>query len=162
MTTNAYAAKREIIDRLAAAAALTGTALNKNNVTVQYAFDAVTATEVMVYGGPVTFDQPGDNDAVDGERRRITAETAQVALIIRVQRTPDPGNLDQIRDTDLIAEEIGEWLGDLLVREPRLAGGSSISRIRSGQGDYAPTEQKAESRLVYIVEVESYITQPSI
>lgn len=162
MTTNAYAAKREIIDRLVAAAQLTGTALNKHGATVQYAFDAVTATDVTVYGGPVTFDQPGDSDAVDGERHRLTFETAQVALIIRAQRTPDPGNLDQIRDTDIIVEEIGEWIGDLLVREPRLAGGSSISRIRSGQGDYAPTEVKAESRLVYVVEVESHITQPSV
>ena len=159
MSTNAYAAKRAIIDRLAALAQLPGTALNNVGAVVQYALDLTNAGPVTVYGGGVAFDQPGDNDAVDGERKKIVEETATIGLHIRVAAQP-PG-VQPIRDTDAVAEEVGDWLGDELTRNPRIAGGSSITRIRSGQGDYGPTEAAAVSTLTYLIETTSHMTLPS-
>jgi hypothetical protein len=161
MSTNAYAAKRAIIDRITAVAALPGTPLSGQNAAILYAWNGATAKEITLYGGGVTFDQPEADEAVDGERRRLVAETAHVGLHIRVARAPDPATVDQIRTTDEMCEEIGDWLGDLLTREPRIAGGASKSRILSGQGDYVPVEDKAVSRLSYVVEVTSHFPQPS-
>jgi hypothetical protein len=162
MTTNAYAAKRAIIDRLILAATQRGNPLADNAATVQYAFNPTTATDVTVYGGGLTFDQDPANEAVDGERRRLVQEVASLALVVRVQRVPDPATVEQIRDTDEVCENIGDFIGDLFSREPRLAGGSSITRIRSGLGDYDPTDTRAVSRLSYLVDVTSHFQQPSV
>lgn len=162
MTTNAYAAKRAVIAALKVAASTPGTALNKYSATVLYAFNGATAGNVCVYGGGVVFDQPGDDDVYDGARNRITLETATVGIHIRVKQPPAPDVDDGgIEATDVIAEEIGEWLGDWLAKHPDVGGGHSVARVISGQGDYSPTEQDAVSILSYRIQIESQIALPS-
>lgn len=156
MTTNAYAAKREIIRALQEHSQRQGHALTA--VQVLYAWNASKAQDICVYGGGVVFDQPEEEDLVDG-KRRLVKESATVGLHIRVANpnlNPDPA-VDDIEATDIRCEEIGEEIGRMLSLNPHLAGGHSVSAVRSGQGDYSPDDTKAVSTLAYRVSVESYL-----
>lgn len=156
MSTNAYAAKRAIIDRLKQLSAVPGNAMS--GVQVLYAYRPAAAELVCVYGGAVVFDRDKDDAAVDGNSNRLEKETATVGVHIRVaMEPPDDSDGEPIEATDVRAEEIGEAIGEVLSAEPRLAGGSSVTSIAGGQGDYAPTDTRAVSRLSYRVTVESYI-----
>jgi len=152
MTTNAYAAKRALFDRLTELAALGGGALA--GVQVAYAYPGATAKAECVYGGGVTFDQPGEDDMVDG-KQVLVKEDAQVSVHIRIVQSPP--SADGIRDTDERAEAIGDAIGEALAANPHLAGGHSVTRILGGQGDYAPTDTQAVSILSYRISVESYL-----
>lgn len=151
-STNAYAAKRAIIDRLKELAA--GTSGPLAGVQVLYAFSGVMQN-VCVYGGGVTFDQPGDDDAVEG-RSRIPRESAFVGIHIRVAKSP-PG-VDGIRDTDIVAEEIGDAIAEEFADNPHIGGGHSVSRIFNGQGDYSPNDDSAVSTLSLRINVDSWVT----
>lgn len=151
MTTNAYAAKRALFDRLAQIA---GVGRPLANVQVAYSWPGSTVGMECVYGGGVTFEQPGDGDAVDG-RRRLVKEQAQVSVHIRVVHSP--ATADDVRNTDERAEAIGEVIGAELATDPSLAGGRSVTRIVGGQGDYSNNGDQAVSILSYRVTVESYL-----
>jgi hypothetical protein len=150
--TNAYAAKRAIIDRLAALAASGGGPLA--GVQVAYSWPGKNAEMVCVYLGRVTFEHPADEELADGPDS-LPKEVATIGLHISVAQSP-PSD-DGVRDTDIQAEEIGDAIGDLLMREPRLAGGHSIARIAAGEGDYIPTDDQARSVLTLRITVESYV-----
>lgn len=152
MTTNMFAAKRALFTGLAELAGRDGSALT--GVQVAYSWPGSTVERRCVYGGGTTFDQPGDNDAVDGTRR-LVAETAHLALHIRVVRTP-PGE-GGIEDADAEAEAIGEAIGAWIAANPRFAGGSSRARMVGGQGDYFGTDDAATSTLSYRIDVDSYL-----
>jgi hypothetical protein len=154
MTTAAYAAKRAVVDRLVQRAAQPGNALS--GVQVAYSWPGNTAAMECVYGGGVTFDQPGTDDAVDSQRHRLVKETATVGVHIRIAASP-PDAVEPIRATDARAEAIGDEIGALLAAQPGLAGGSSVARLLRGQGDYSPTDDQAVSTLSYQISVESYI-----
>lgn len=156
MTTNAYAAKREIIRRLRERAAQPGNALT--GVQVLYAWNAARAEKVCVYGGGVVFEQPEEDALVDG-KRRLVKETATVGLHIRAANAdldPDP-DVDDIAGTDLICEQIGEEIGRMFAANPHLAGGHSVSVVSGGQGDYSPDDTQAVSTLGYRIGVDSYL-----
>lgn len=155
MSTNVYAAKRAIIARLQQHAASSGNPLSGRQVA--YAWPGQSAELVCVYGGGVTFDQPEDQELANGLRDRVPRENAVVTVHIRVAHSP-PGEAG-IADTDVDAEQIGAEIGRVLMAEPKLAGGHSVARITSGQGDYSPTDDQAVSILSYRITVSSWITK---
>jgi hypothetical protein len=159
MTTNVYAAKRTIIDRLTQIAATAdGNALNTHEVLVLYAFNGALANDTCLYGGGITFEHQGDDDVQDGPNDRLIKEVANIALDILAVRAPDPDDTDMgIRRIDEICEEIVDEIGRIVAREPDIAGGSSRTRVLRGTGDYAPTEQRGTSMVSCWLEVTSYI-----
>jgi hypothetical protein len=146
-STNALAAKRAIIERLKAAAALEG-------VQVLYAFRG-TMTNRCIYGGGVTFDQPEDEEAVEG-RSRVVQETATIGLHIRVVRSPAAEDGIELADVD--CEEIADAVAEDFAADPHLAGGKSITRIQGGQGDYSPNDTDDISTLSLRITVVSWVT----
>ena len=153
MTTNGYAAKRALFDALGELSRLAGGPLA--GVQVAYSYPGQTAEHILVYGGSVTFDQPGeDGDAVDGNRV-LTKETAFIGVHIRVGVSPQPDG--GIRDTDELAEAIGEAIGHEIAVNPHLCGGNSWARIVGGQGDYSPNDDSSVSTLSYRIAVDSYL-----
>jgi hypothetical protein len=153
LTTNVYAAKRAIIARLQQRAAELGNPLS--GVQVAYAWPGATAELVCVYGGGVLFDQPEEEAVQSGPHDRLAKEAATVTVHIRVAQSP-PGE-GGIADTDQLAEAVGAEVGRLLLAEPNLAGGSSVARVVSGQGDYSPVDDQAVSILSYRVGVDSWV-----
>jgi hypothetical protein len=153
LTTNAYAAKRAIIARLQERAAEPGNALSTRQVA--YSWPGQTAELVCVYGGGIIFDQPGDEAVQSGPTDRLARETATVMLHVRVAQSP-PGE-GGIADTDELAEAIGGEVGRLLMAEPKLAGGGSVARVASGQGDYSAVDDQAVSILSYRISVDSWV-----
>jgi hypothetical protein len=149
-STNAYAAKRALISRLkelVAEGPLSG-------VQVLYAKRG-SLTNRCVYGGGVTFNQPEDEEVVDG-RSRAVKETATIGIHIRVARSPTA--VDGIEQADIDCEEISDLIAEEFAANPRLAGGHSASRIDSGQGDYSPDDASDISILSLRISVESWVT----
>jgi hypothetical protein len=155
MTTNAYAAKRAIRNRLAELAAGMGplSTLGCDGGPLQIKYDnrPRDMEDRCVYGGGVSFSRSQDDVIVDGSHE-IPKETAVTTWYIRVADKA----LD-IEDTDEIAETIGEALGDIFASEPRIAGGKSVSKLFAGQGDYDYDDDENISLLMYEVHTESYV-----
>lgn len=153
MATNGFAAKRAIIDQLRKRSLEQGNPLS--GVQVLYKFSMSKAEQVCVYGGGFTFDQPGDDDAVDGNRNRLPFEETTVGVHVRVAVSPPP---EDEQATDVMAEEIGDEIARLFAGQPNLAGGKSVTRIRGGQADYSPNDDSDTSILSILVSVQSYLT----
>ena len=151
--SNMYAAKRAIIDRLRTVAALDNTSA-LFGVQVAYTWPGQTAEMMSVYGGGFTFEQLGEEDVVDGDDR-VTKEDGSLNLIIRVAQSP-PGQ-NGTRDSDEVAESIGDAIEALIQDEPHIAGGHSVSRVISGIGDTDPIDDQAVSLLLLRIRVESYL-----
>lgn len=155
MTTNAYAAKRAILDRLtelARTGPLSTLGVHGGPLQIKYDNRLRDMETRCIYGGGVRFDRPSEQTIADG-RRELAGETAVTTWFIRVA---DDVDID-IADLDEIAETIGEALGDVLATEPGIAGGRSRSRISAGQGDYSFDDDDNVALLMYEVHTESWI-----
>jgi hypothetical protein len=150
--TNAYAAKREIVAALRAAK-VQGSALA--DALISYGDPGVFGEGQMIYGGGIIFEQPGEEDLVDGPDILIH-ETAVLGLHIRVEQSPLPDGLqDPVEATDQIAEGLGDEVARLLAGNRQLAGGMSISRIVGGQCDHNLTDTSSVSVLTLRISIES-------
>jgi hypothetical protein len=159
MSTNSYIAKRAIFDRLTLikpalldkARLVAKTPSEVDNVQVAYAWPGVAESH-CVYGGGVTFGHDHEAGVTAGGGDELALETATTTWYVRVAL---PGG--EVADCDERCEAIGEAIGDDLRANPTLAGGQSITRVTSGQGDYAVTDESAISILSYQITVQSYI-----
>jgi hypothetical protein len=149
LTTNAYAAKRSIFDRLAT---LTGPGQRLDGIEVAYKYPGKYVTTRCIYGGGVTFVHA--DAAVDG-REVLTLETANIILCIRIVER-DLGD-DDVRTADAEAERIGDILGEILTAEPGIAGGSSTTTFAGGTGDHQITDDEVITVLAYQLTVSSYL-----
>jgi len=155
MTTNSYAAKRAIFDRMREHSHLPGNALS--DALVSYSDPGRFGQGHTVYGGGIVFDQPEEDEAVDG-RDILTHERATIGVHIRIEiPTPEDGRGCEV--SDLIAEAIGEEIGALFRTDRHLAGGGSTTRISGGQCDQGVTDTTVTSTLTYYVGVESDFKQ---
>lgn len=148
MTTNAYAAKKALFDRITQLAA-TGQPLD--GITVAYAWPNRPGVE-CIYGGGVRFEQ---RDAVAEAPGVMVSEEALVSIYIRVMASPP----EDVSITDARAEAIGNEVTALLRTEPQLAGGLLLG-IARGQGDYTQTDDETISILSYQVRVTSNFAYP--
>lgn len=150
--TNAYAAKRAIIDRLAQISAQGQGGLGQAKVS--YGWDGANTALVSVFGGLVTFVHPGDEDAYDG-KDVLVQEIATISVHIRAAILPPPeGGLQSVEE---LIEQIGDEIADEVARHPDLAGGSSRARIADGTGDQEPIDDGLCARLTIHISVESYL-----
>ncbi len=147
-----YKCKGLIFDWLAT---LTGAGQPLADFQVEYAWPGKGAGPKVIYGGGVVFDQPGDDDLTDGTST-LYAERASVALHIRVQ-IPFAEAFNGIRSSDKEAERAGREIGRLFAREPFLCGENTTIAIRSGRGDYLPSDDRADSTLSLSIEVSSFV-----
>jgi hypothetical protein len=152
MTTNAYAAKRALVDRLTT---MTAAGQRLDGIQVAYKWPGATVREVCVYGGGVTFTHDAEQGVTDGAGDRLDLETATIGLYIRIVNR-DLGD-DDVRDADIQAETIGQIIGEELARDPKLAGGLSYTRISAGTGDYQATDDEVVTLLAYQIQVTSYL-----
>lgn len=147
IATAAYIAKRELIDLLTDIAA--DSAGRLAGVQVKYALRGDLTTK-CIYGGGITFDQPEDDEVVEG-RTRTVKEAATLGLHIRVARSP--ATEDGIREADLECERIAT-----VVAEEIDTASSGAYRISSGQGDYSPNDDSDISTLSLRITVDSWVT----
>lgn len=146
MTTNVYAAKGALIDRLQP---LTGVGQDLAGVQIEYAAPGQFAEE-CVYGGGVRF----QHEDATAERAVLMVETALISIYIRVTRKLPA----TVRETDARAREIFAAIAGHLVAQPALAGGMSFAAITQGQGDYNQTDDEVWSILAVQVSIESDLT----
>jgi hypothetical protein len=156
VTTNAYAAKRALFERLIAAKGQLLARLQAetppgevDDVQVAYSYPR-TPQRYLVYGGGVTFGQ--DTAGTDGQRDVLVQETATIGVYIRVAL---PGGT--VEAADVRAEALGEAFGQLLANEPDLCGANSLIDIAGGEGNYGGDDSTAVSLLTYQVTVLSYL-----
>lgn len=155
MTTNAYAAKRAIFNRLqelARTGPLSTMGVDGGPLQVKYDNRPRDMQARCIFGGGVRFDRDPAKTVVEG-RRELAEETAITTWFIRVAGTPDV----EIVDLDEQAETIGEVLGRAIAADPQLAGGSSVSRLFAGQGDYTYDDDSNISKLGYEIHTDSVI-----
>ena len=155
MSTNAYAAKRAIFDRMRERSHLPGNAFS--DALVSYSDPGKFAEGQMVYGGGILFDQPKEDELQDGDDV-LTHEVATIGVHIRVE-IPTPADGRGCEVSDEICEAIGEEIGALFKADRHLAGGGSITRIAGGQCDQGSTDTTVTSTLTYYVDVESDFKQ---
>jgi len=155
LSTNAYAAKRAIFDRMRERSHLPGNRLSE--VLVAYTDPGKFAEGQMIYGGGILFDQPKEDELQDGDDV-LTHEVATIGVHIRVE-IPIPEDGRGCEVSDEIAEGIGEDFGALFRADRHLAGGASITRIAGGQCDQGVTDTTVTSTLTYYVDVESDFKQ---
>jgi len=154
-STNAYAAKRAIIDALTARAALKQGGLGQAKVT--YAWDGGTGGDlVQVFGGLVYFTQAGDDDAVDGDQR-LVKEEALISIHTRVSINPIPPDGEPAREADELVEAILDDIADEVARNRHLAGGHSICRIADGNGGPEPGDGETVASASIHIAIESYV-----
>lgn len=159
MTTNAFAAKRALFRRLTQLAADQAGPIG--GWQVEYAWPGLSAaSDRLVYGGRVTFDQPADREMESGHQR-VVGEVAHLWWHIRRKAgyAELPGGVEA---TDVEVETVGEELGRLLLAEPYIGGGHSITRVASGAGDYSATDNEATSILTYQVDVASHFDPAAV
>jgi hypothetical protein len=144
VTTNAYAAKRAIIDRLKLD---TGPGQRLDGVSVGYAY-SWDMTDQCIYCGGHTFTVT--DDAVDG-KDVLNLETVTVWLYIRVFL---PGGT--VEDSDNRCEQLGAVVGEILGDHPDI-GGFDYTQITAGRGDYDVTDDGPISILAYQLNVSSHL-----
>jgi hypothetical protein len=155
LSTNAYAAKRAIFDRLRERSHQPSNRLS--DALVSYADPGKFAEGHMVYGGGIVFDQPKEDELADGDDI-LTHELATIGVHVRVEiPTPEDGRGCEVSDE--ICEGIGEEIGEMFRADRHLAGGTSITRIAGGQCDQGSTDTTVTSTLTYYVDVESDFKQ---
>jgi hypothetical protein len=152
VTTNAYEHKRIIFDRITALA-LTGGPLD--GVIVEYAWPGKGAGPRVVYGGGIDFDQDSEDDLEDGADF-LEPELVSVAVHVKVALALSEVE-GGIRGSDAECERIGKELGRLFAREPLMCGPNTFLRVRSGWGDYVPSDTRADSTLSLRVVMSSFV-----
>lgn len=140
--TNAYAAKRKLIDFLDASPSLT--------IPVLYAYGDQPETQDMVYAGRVAFEQ---NYAAMTSGRKPRDETVTVDLHIEVRRAP--GSFD---DTDSLAVQYGTVVEELIADNVTMSGqvdGLRWAGISGGELENAMDDSGRATRLTYHVQFRS-------
>ena len=142
--TNAYAAKRAVIDRLKSRAATTGHPLE--GVQVADAWPP-NIGERCIYGGGARFTQ-AEGAAEPGEVRR---ETVTTGLYVRVLLAGD------VRSVEAVAESYADIVAAELAEDPDLAPGLTFTQIVGGSADFYPTDDGVEAVLAMSVEIDSWL-----
>jgi phenylpyruvate tautomerase PptA (4-oxalocrotonate tautomerase family) len=142
--TNAYAAKRALIDRLTALAQVVGGPLY--GVQVEYAKPGAI-TDRCIYGDWAKFTQD-QGSAEPGLRM----ETATVDLWVRVL-----GRAMDARATETLVEGLADVVADELAKDPELPGGLTFEQITSGSVGYSPVDDGYEAMMALQVRVESWL-----
>lgn len=142
--TNAYAAKRALIDRLTVLAA-TGQPLEGVQVADSYPRDI---SDRCVYGGGARFTQSQEA----AEPGALRFETVSTGLYVRVL-----GRGLSVRETETLVEGFGDTVADILADEPELGGGLTFLQITAGTADFYPNDDGIEAILALSVDVESHL-----
>jgi hypothetical protein len=151
--TNGYAAKRAIIARLQQVSAQGQGGLGQAKVS--YSWEGSNTQQISVFGGLVSFVQPGDEDLQEGNDV-IPKETATISLHARAAIAPPPdGGYEAVEE---LLEQIGDEIADLIARERHIGGGHSFARIVDGTGDEEPVDDALAGRLSIHIAVDSYLT----
>ncbi|HEX6498698.1 MAG TPA: hypothetical protein VF054_06655 [Micromonosporaceae bacterium] len=143
-STNAYAAKRALIDRLAT---LAGTGQPLDGWQVAYRYPAMPDWK-CVYGGGVTFQQTEGA----AERGVLRYEVATVGIYFRLV---DPD--DDARTSDTIVEDAADAFAADLAANPSLGLKLMFLSIERGMGDYFPSDRETTTPLGLQIQVESYL-----
>lgn len=146
-STQAYAAKRALFDRLAVQSQ-TGFPLANVQVTYQAPGDPQRAD---LFGGGVRFEQA----EVSGEiGRTVVDEMAHLIVIVRVS---DPALT--VREAEVEVERIADVVTDLFDADPWLDGDKvmQVVGLGVGQGDYEPAEGWGRATLGFEVDVQCLI-----
>jgi hypothetical protein len=142
--TNAYAAKRALVDRLTVLA-MAGQPLEGVQVADTYPRNI---SDRCVYGGGARFTQTQESAEPGGLR----FETVSTGLYVRVF-----GRGLSVRETETIVEGYGDIVGDLLAKDPDLGGGLTFTQITAGAADFYPGDDGVEAILALSVDVESHL-----
>jgi hypothetical protein len=146
VTTAAFANKRTIFDRFAN---YTGTGQALDGVQVEYSFPG-SPTETLVYGGRITFEQTVDDELVSGDDVQAL-DVATIWVYVRISGEPT------VRDAQIKAEVIGDTLGMILRKEPRMCGPNTHVRIAGGTGDHYETDDGPIVHLAYRITATAYV-----
>jgi hypothetical protein len=146
MTTAAFADKRTIVDEFIE---YTGPGLTLDGVQVEYSFPAAP-TDTLIYGGRVSFEQNGDDDLVNGDDVAV-AEVATIWLYVRVTSKPT------VREAEAEAERIGDVMGSIIRKNPRMCGPTTSLRIAGGTSDHHETDDNPQVLLAYRIIVTAYV-----
>lgn len=143
--TNAYAAKRALINRLTVLAA-TGQPLEGVQVVDSYPRDV---TDRCVYGGGARFTQTQEA----AEPGALRFETVTTGLYARVL-----GRGLDVRATEQLVETLGDVVADVLADDPDLGGGLTFTQLVAGSADFYPNDDGVEAILALSVQIESHLT----
>lgn len=141
--TNAYAAKRALIDRLTVLSKVAGHPLEGVQVADAYPRDIAARA---VYGGGARFTQ--DDGAAEGAVRR---ETVTAGLYVRVLL--EGGQ----RAVEAVVEGYGDVIAGVLAENPDLAPGLTYTQITGGSADFYPNDSGIEAILALSVDIESWL-----
>jgi hypothetical protein len=146
MSTAAFANKRAIFDTFAGYTAA-GSWLD--GVQVEYAWPG-TPSSTLVYGGRITFEQPVDAGAVSGDDE-LKLDTDTIWVFVRITGKAT------VRDADAEAERVGDLLGAIIRKNPRMLGPSTTVRIAGGTATYVNTDDGPSIELAYRITTHAYI-----
>lgn len=148
MTSTAiYAIKRTVVDRLTV---LSGTGQLFDGVKILYAYEG-EPTDTCIYLGGGNFEQPGDLDVTDGDDR-LAEEASTFGLYIRLVRHAIP-----VRQVEAEIETIGDRVGAILRKEPRMCGPNTYIRIAGGTADYQQHDDGTTAILAFRVTTTAYV-----
>lgn len=143
-STNAYAAKRAIIDRFDTLSKVVGHPLEGVQVTDSYPRDLADRS---IYGGGARFTQ----DQESAEPGLLRFETVTTGLYVRVLQA------GEVRDVEAALEALGDIVADVLAEDPDLGGEMTFLQIAAGSADFYPTDSGIEAILALSVQVESHL-----
>lgn len=142
--TNAYVAKRALMDYLVTVPPFIGTSA----VQLQYSRNDRDLERTAVYGGGARFVQT--EEAAEGP---IRFETVTTGLYVRALT---PG-LDT-RASEAAVEVIADLIATSLIAHPDLGGGLTFEQIVGGSCDFWPTDDAVEAILSMTLQIESHLT----
>lgn len=142
--TNAYAAKRALIDRLKILSKVSGHALEGVQVSDSYPRDIA---DRAIYGGGARFTQ----DQESAEPGLLRFETVTTGLYVRVFQ------VGTAREIESAVEELGDIVAEVLAEDPDLDDGLMFAQIVAGTADFYPTDSGIEAILALSVQIESHL-----
>lgn len=146
MTTAAMANKRAIFANLKS---YVGPGLWLDGVQVEYSFPG-SPTATLIYGGRITFEQPGDDDLVDGDDVQAL-DVATIWVYVRIVGKAD------VETAEIEAERVGDILGAIIRKNPRMLGPGTSLRIAGGTSDHHETDDGPIVHLAYRITTTAYI-----
>jgi hypothetical protein len=130
MSTLGFFLKRAVFDLLEPMA---GPGQVLADVQLEYATPGKWS-DLCVYLGGFTSEQPHTDDVVDGDDV-APQETVTLGLYIR---SAAQGLTN--REQDARAEDVGDRIGAILRRNPRMCGNNTVTLMGGGTGDYVNTD----------------------
>jgi phenylpyruvate tautomerase PptA (4-oxalocrotonate tautomerase family) len=144
--TNAYAAKRALIDRLTALSQVVGHPLE--GVQVGYARPS-GITDRCVYGGKARFVVRGDDGDAEGQ-------TAHEVVTTEVYVRALGRGLDE-EATEQLVEGYADVIADELVKNRELGLGLTYAGITAGVADFWPVDDGTEAILALSIDIGSWL-----